>query len=485
VRRCQVASFRLDNALDTSAWSRPSFRDPPIVNVPCTRLRNALLPLAVSGLGAGLCLWLVPREMAAVDALLAISPESDSRSHLLRPLILALLCFLPAIAAFVYALGSTLDRYLSRAFLSIFGVCLGALFLVWLLIDLEDNLSDLREGGSAWATAASFYFTRLPAILLLLLPYVLLLSLLYSLGKLSTDREIVAMIQTGRGLARVAAPLIAAGIFCSLACLGLNYHWAPIAEGRKDEILDTARGKLATEATDVLYHNAGERRLWMIGAFPRHFESGKPLLGVDVTVTREDGTLESRLSAKRAVWNREARSWTFEEPVLGRFVPGEPPRFEVSATPVVRHWDETPSQLVKPGLSASYLGIPELNTWLQGNAVGTHDVNPAPYLTQWHYRWALPFTCLVTVLLAVPLSIHFSRRGPGSGVVVAVFLSALMLLVTSISLSLGEAGLVRPALAAWMPNVGFSLLGIYLFHRRTTGRPIYQSVRRALFPVTD
>jgi len=449
------------------------------------RFRSALYPVAISGLGAALCLWLVPRETAAVRELLAISPDSDAEAHLLRPLVLALLCFLPAVAAFTYSLGGTLDRYLTRSFLSIFGVCLAALTMVWLLIDLEGNLGDLRQDGAVLATAAYFYGTRLPAILLLLLPYVLLLSLLYSLGKLSTDREIVAMIQTGRGLLRVTAPLIIAGVFSSLACLGLNYHWAPVAEGRKSEILDAARGRLPTQATDVLFHNPEDRRLWLVGAFPKNFENGEPLLNVDVTTTRLDGTLVSRLSAKRATWSREGRSWTFEEPVIGRFAQGEPPRYEMSQGPLVLEWPETPSQLIMPGLTASHLGIPELSGWLHANAEGVLEVDPAPYLTQWHYRWALPFTCLVTVLLAVPLSIHFSRRGPGSGVVMAVVLSALMMLTTSITLSLGEAGLVRPALAAWMPNIGFSLLGLYLFHRRTAGRPIYQSVRRALFPVTD
>ncbi len=57
-----------------------------------------------------------------------------------------------------------------------------------------------------------------------------------------------------------------------------------------------------------------------------------------------------------------------------------------------------------------------------------------------------------------------------------------MLFISSITLALGEATIVPPVLAAWMPNIVFTLLGLYLFHRRITGRPIYQSVRRLLTP---
>ncbi len=453
-----------------------------------THLRPTLLryslPLALAVLGAALCALVIPLETRAVERQLNGFPDSDTRAHLLRPLILGGLCFFPALVTFVYALGGALDRYLARQFGGIFAVCLAALFTVWLLIDVNDNLSEFRESKNVPLTVATFYSLRSPAVLLLLLPYTLLLALIYSLGKLSGNREIVAMIQSGRGIVRITRPLMLAGALATLFCLALNYHWAPVAEGSKDEILDSARGIPITEATNVLFRNPESRRLWKIGAFPKDYEKGQPLTNVEVTTTRTDHALASRLTAKTGTWDREARSWTFHGTVIGRFSPGMPPVFEIPEGPVTRRsWTETPWQLIKPGLEASYLGVPDLNGWLRANETYRHSADPSPYLTQWHYRFALPVTCLVTVLLAAPLSIHFSRRGPGGGVFLAVALSALMMLFTSIALALGEAALLRPALAAWLPNAAFTLLALYLFQRRISGRPIYQSIRR-LFPGT-
>jgi len=84
------------------------------------------------------------------------------------------------------------------------------------------------------------------------------------------------------------------------------------------------------------------------------------------------------------------------------------------------------------------------------------------------------------VLLATPLGIHFSRRAPGGGIFLAVALSALMLLFSTISLALGESNTLRPALAAWLPNLLFALIGLYLFHRRISGQPIYRTLRNLL-----
>lgn len=445
-----------------------------------------LIPtLALAALGGLLCVLLLPGEMAAVRDQLLEFPDSDVATHQARPWVLGGLCFLPALSAFAYSLGGIMDRYIARQFAAIFGVCLGALITIWLLMDLSDKIGDFRESDQVMRTILTFYASRSPAVLLLLLPYSLLLAVLYSLGKLSGSREVIAMIQGGRSVIRVTMPLIIAGALFSVLSLGFNYHWAPTSEGRQDDILAEATGKLSTEATHVLFREPSNRRLWLIGAFPQDYHKGEPLLDVEITTTREDKSLESRISAKRAFWDRNDHRWTFEEAVVATYQPDRPPIFKKLPEPLVMDsWSETPWQLIKPGLSAAYLGVPDLVTWLQMNARNQLDADPSAYQTQLHYRWALPFACLVTVLLATPLGIHFARRGPGGGVFLAVVLSALMLLTSNISISIGEAGLVRPVLAAWIPNIAFAALGAYLFRRRITGQPIYHSLRR-LFLATD
>jgi LPS export ABC transporter permease LptG len=455
------------------------------MNFTRNHLTRFLLPLVLAALGAGLYAFLVPAEMEAVRQQLIGFPDSDVAAHQARPYVLAGLCFLPALAALFYALGSTMDRYITSQFGAIFGVCLSALVMIWLLIDLSDKIGDFRETNHVMGTIGTYYGTRSPAILLLLLPYSLLLALLYALGKLSGSREIIAMIQSGRSVFRITLPLLIAGIFLSLFSLGMNYHWAPVSEGQRGEILDVATGKTPTQASNVLFRNPESRRLWLIGAFPQDYHSGGPLRNVEITTTREDNSLESRLSASSATWNRADSRWTFEDAVVGTFQAGQPTVFTKHSSPlVVENWPETPWQLIKPGLSAAVLGIPDLNGWLTANSKRSKFADPAPYQTQWHYRWALPFTCLVTVLLATPLGIHFARRGPGGGVFLAVVLSALMLLFSTISVALGEAGTLQPAHAAWLPNAAFALLGLYLFRRRITGQPIYRTLLR-LFPVND
>jgi len=445
------------------------------------RPRSPVVILVTAGLLA--LLILLPIEIESVHQQLIGFPNSDVVAQKARPWILAGICLLPALAAWLYGLGDILDRYVTRRFLTMFGICLAGLYVVWLLIDLSDNISDLAKSDSFLGTTLVYYFTRLPAVLMLLLPYALLLSLLESMSKLSSNREVIAIIQAGRSVLRLCVPLMVAGGICTLLALGINYHWAPVAEGSEKEILDKATGQQASKASKVLYRSLHTGRLWMVKSFPPEFEQGKPLRGVEVTTTDDNDRLTSRLSAKYAGWDPHSGHWKFEEAVICYYEDNQAPRYKVFEEPlVIEDWPETPWQIIKPGLEAEHLGVPGLNAWLNTHQRFPHIADPEPYLTHRHYRLALPFACLIMVSLAAPLAIQFSRRASAAGIFLAIALSCIMLLVNTIILAFGESGYLPPMLAAWLPNLIFGGIGAYLLHRRITGKPIYASIRSWFSP---
>lgn len=443
-------------------------------------LKQYLWPFAISLLGVIACVYVIPLETQAVEEHILGFPDTDVTGHRMRPYLLGILCMLPAAAAWMYCFASSLDRYMARQFLASFTLCMGALLTVMILTDLQNNMSDFNEASSTAAVMISYYGIFIPAMFVFILPYVLLLSLLYCLGKMSRHQEIVAMIQTGRGVFRIVMPLLLTGFFGSAVCLIFNYHWGPWAEGNKDLIIDVAKDGEADRARSVLYRDSKSKRVWLVGSFPYQFEKTGILRNVTVHSFNEGKHPTTKLEAQQAEWSRETKSWTFSNPQLIDLQAVPVPVKIKTENKITRNWHETPWQIVKPGLDQSHLGIPELNSWLKAHQ-GVEWANQLPYLTQWHYRIAQPAICLVTILLAAPLGIVFSRRGISGGVSIALFLAAGMLFSSSFFLTFGEAGHMPPVLAAWGTNILFALVALYLFNRRITGRPIYQSIKK-LFP---
>lgn len=458
-------------------------------------LRKFIPFFVLAALGAALASFLIPQEIQAVEDHMVGFPDSEPVTLRLRPLLLGVLCFLPAIAGLWYGLSGALDRYLARQMLSAVGICSLALMVIWTLLDVNDNIGEFRKAENLPYFLLRYYAVALPPVFVLLIPFALMLGLLYCLGRLSQSREIIAMIQTGRGVARVIAPLGAVGFLLSCTCLLFNYHWAPWGEGYKEALVELARSGSASQAKNVLFVHRNEKqipqRVWMVGSFPYNYASGAsnsetvPLRNVEVRTLDEDGPATVVL-ARNATWEAETRTWIFHDAEIldlrARLEDGQPmPEFQRNVPDPYRvtTFPETPWQIVKPGLKEEYLGIPELRSWLD-QYKGDQWAPRRKYLTQWHYRFAQPWICLVVVLLAAPLGIVFTRRGTAGGVAIAVFLSASMLLAAELCLSLGDAGFLSPATAAWGTNLVFTTIALALLYRRLRGRPIYQALKQLI-----
>ncbi|PYL19020.1 MAG: hypothetical protein DME30_01840, partial [Verrucomicrobia bacterium] len=113
--------------------------------------------------------------------------------------------------------------------------------------------------------------------------------------------------------------------------------------------------------------------------------------------------------------------------------------------------------------------FPELRQYLHFNSDFPVTLL-APFRTHLQYRLALPWTCLVVVCIAAPLGIGYSRRGVLASVASAVILVFSMNFLTHLFLALGEGDRISPLVAAWTPNLIFTLIGLYLLYLRATNR---------------
>jgi lipopolysaccharide export LptBFGC system permease protein LptF len=86
-------------------------------------------------------------------------------------------------------------------------------------------------------------------------------------------------------------------------------------------------------------------------------------------------------------------------------------------------------------------------------------------LTMLHNRTAMPWTCLVVVLIALPFGAASGRRNVFVGVASSVFICFVFFVLRELSLALGGGGRVEPWLAAWAPNIAFGLAGLILTQR--------------------
>ena len=144
---------------------------------------------------------------------------------------------------------------------------------------------------------------------------------------------------------------------------------------------------------------------------------------------------------------------------------------------VLPDFTETPRQIAsevklaqlisKGGSRSADIPLADLNEYLKlhPNLRSGTDPNGNRLLTKFYGRLAAPFTCLVVVLIAIPFGAPAGRRNLFFGVAGSIFICFAYYVVQSTSMAFGMDGLLPGWLAAWLPNILFGGLGVWLTTR--------------------
>ena len=360
-----------------------------------------------------------------------------------------------------------LDRYVLGNFLQAYLYCIAGFISIWLIFDISDNISTLLDERVGLLLAVRYYLTQVPQVFIILLPVSLLLALLFSLGRMSRSNEIVSMLTAGVSLPRILLPLIALGLLTVAATMALNYSLAPHAELVRKTFFSEARGRPETLIEGQIFRNRTDARTWFVQNFRARSNEFNT---VQVLQQDEHDNIVINYLAKRAVYHPETRTWELESAKVVHYdATGNILEEQFYPALKIDHWSETPFRLGSANVRAEYLSLPELREYLHFNSDFPATLL-APFRTHLQYRLALPWTCLVVVWIAAPLGIGYSRRGVLAGVAAAVILVFSMNFLTHLFLALGEGDRIAPWLAAWTPNVLFTVLGLYLLYLRASNR---------------
>jgi LPS export ABC transporter permease LptG len=361
-----------------------------------------------------------------------------------------------------------LDRYVVRNFLQVYLYCIAGFISIWLIFDISDNISTFIDERISLLVAVRYYATQVPQVFIILLPVSLLLALLFTLGRMSRANEVVSMLTAGISLPRVLLPLICMGLLTVAASMALNYSLAPHAELARKALLSETRARPGAALIEgQIFRNRTDARTWFVQNF-RH--RGNSFNNVQVLQQDANDNIVINYLAPRAFYRPETKTWDLENAKVVHYDhTGNIINEQIYPLLRVEHWSETPFRLGSANERAEFLSLPELREYLHFNADFPATLL-APFRTHLQYRLALPWTCLVVVCIAAPLGIGYSRRGVLSSVAAAVILVFSMNFLTHLFLALGEGDRISAWTAAWMPNLVFAAIGLYLLYLRASNR---------------
>jgi lipopolysaccharide export system permease protein len=352
----------------------------------------------------------------------------------------------------------TLDRYLAREVLVPTLYCFDAFAMLWIVIDLFDNLPDFIEFKAGLGTIFWYYFVTLPTLIVNILPISLLLGVLWCLANMSRANEITAIRASGLSVTRTAMPALLIGVAASLLVFAVNELFVPRSKERGETIIETLKGHPAKGAIRNFFYPT-PKRYWFAASFdPVTMEMENP----EVAELSDQGEEMRTLYAARAHWKQNA--WYFYDVKLIDNTKASQEIVSVARTnfPSLR---EKPSQFIDASRQPEQLYTRELRRYIRLLARSGKERNLDSYRVELHGRYAFPWTCLMVVWIGFPLGMSVKKSGPMVSISTALLLVVGYYFSTHIVHALGGAGYIPPPLAAWLPTVAFFGIGSFLLWR--------------------
>lgn len=362
----------------------------------------------------------------------------------------------------------TLNLYIARKFLALFGQVFGAFLGIMLTIDIIDQLRRFADPGISVGEAAVLSLMNVPASLYRILPLILVLSAIGLFVGLARSSELVAIRAAGRsGLRFVMAPVATAFIIGAVAVGVLNPLVA--ATSREYDALSQghARGGsvLSISEAGLWLRQGGEAGQTVIRSTRANLD-GTELYDVTFLTFALDGTPARRIEAQSA--RLDAGSWVLTGVKSWPLDAANPERSAVRA-PEERLPTDLTAEKIRDGFGTpSAIGIWDLPAYIA-------DLEKAGFSALDHRVWfqmelALPLMFAAMVLIASAFTMRHSRLGKtGSMVLLALLGGFVAFFLRNFGQVLGANGQVPILLAAWIPPIGVALLALGLLLQREDG----------------
>ena len=354
-----------------------------------------------------------------------------------------------------------IDRYILREVIPPFLLALLVFTFLLMIPPIMEVAEDLIAKGVDADTIVRIMVTLVPQGLGITIPISLLLGILMGLGRLSTDRETVAIQACGVSVFRMLYPLVLLGVATSLATCYILVVALPDANQAFREItFRTVAGRAEGEVKPRVFYDDFPN----VMLYTREV-SGEGWADVFVADMRKSIQPDVYVAQQgQIVLDPEQRSVD----IVLRGGTGHQVSADDPTTYEVHHFDEIVIQLDPESVfprSGPQRGIRELSiTQLQAEADRMSDLGVSPHrpIMEIHRKFSIPVACLVFALIGLGLGVTSRKDGKLASFALGIGVIFTYYVFMYGAESMAKGALVSPHLAMWLPNIVLGMFGLAL-----------------------
>lgn len=329
----------------------------------------------------------------------------------------------------------------------------------------------VKKGVSPFYLLESLLYV-MPATVVLSIPMAVLVAILLSLGRMSTDNEITAMRAHGISFNQLMIPLLCVTVLLScvdLLLIELVLPRATLASVSLKRAIQRHNPAVILEEGIVMKELESEGKLWMYESTDKkserlqnikiwdEYNKGQPryTLAKSASLGYEDG------NAKLTLYDGE----TYEPDTDGsdgyRITHFQQQQIALDFNRDLKRseYKTQHPQTMRIGELKSH--IKNIEDAIKPERKSEIAMNRLRYArVEYYKKFALPFACLAFGLIGIPLGFIVKHNGRMIGFGIGLGVILLYYLLLQVGQNTGMTGRFHPALAMWLPNLVIGVIGI-------------------------
>lgn len=352
-----------------------------------------------------------------------------------------------------------IDLYIIRKFLGTFFFCLALILTIAVVFDFAEKIDNFMEHQApAHAIIFDYYMNFIPYFAMLFAPLFVFISVIFFTSKMAVNTEIIAILNSGMSFRRMMWPYFISSFIIALFTFMLTNFVIPKANLVRMDFEDKYYRSSSRRITVENIHRQVSKNVYVyMGSFNPINQRGQ---NFTIEKFNDSDRLVSKLSAASVIYDTSRNKWKAVNYYL-REINGNNEiitRGKSIDTALII----TPQDFSRDPGYVSTMTYRELANYIKLLQLQGSDELKL-FLIEKHRRYASPFAVFILTLIGVSLSSRKVRGGIGMNIGMGLVLSFSYILFLQFSSQFSLKGNLGPALAEWIPNILYSVIGLILY----------------------
>ena len=355
-----------------------------------------------------------------------------------------------------------LDWYIIKKFIGTYLFSILLIIAIAIVFDINQYLdSFIKYKAPLKAIVFDYYMNFVPYYANLFSALFVFIAVIFFTSKLAGNSEIIAMLASGVSFRRLMRPYMISCVLISLLSYYLSAYVIPQGTVVRQNFETIYKNKKKTTAAENVQLQVGQGVI----AYIQHYDN---------TMKRGYGFSLDKFENKKLVSHMTAQEIQYDTISDTKFQ-WRAVNWKIRELKGLREHITSgmkkdtvimmePADLVYSKGQQETLTSPELRDFIS-KQIGRGSSNVVRYQMEYHKRIALSFASFILTIIGASLSSRKRKGGMGLYLGIGLALSSLYILLQAISSTFAVNANFPPMIAAWIPNIIFSVVAYFCYRQ--------------------